>query len=555
MTLEHAPSAIPRATPGRAARNAARAAASRREDDKVADPAVYGATGYEATALPRRERGRLTFDLDVDVCVVGGGLAGLTTAREVARRGWSVAVLESRRIAWSASGRNNGVVLPGFAQSIDRIIARVGIPHARALWDLSERGLDYVRRTAAEIPGADAIDGALHVFQTDQGDRAVELFRLIGEEIGAEVEGWPTDRVRALLRSERYFHALHYPRAFHLHALNYALGLAAAAEAAGVRIFEETPALAIDPAGVRKRVVTPSARVRAAHVVLAGGAHLGALMPRLAATVLPLTHYVITTVPLGERLADAIAFRGAVSDSETGGSHYRIVDGDRLQWSGRATAWSADPRRVARGLQRDVARTFPALGPVEVAHAWGGTVAVPVHGMPQLGELAPGLWLANGFAAHGLNTTAMAGELIARAVVEHDQTWRLFLPFDLVWAGGVLGRTVVQGIAWGARLGDAVERRLSRRVRAAESAFAAAATAPVVMEEPELTASLVPDTAAEVTAESPRLVRRKRRKPASNGATLPAARNRPQASEPSEVAVEAPLPDGDRPAATEPATR
>src|SRR5690606_28319955 len=109
----------------------------------------------------------LTFDLDVDVCVVGGGLAGLTAAREVARRGWSVAVLETGRLADGASGRNMGVVRPGFAQPIDKIIARVGLTHARALWELSERGVDYVRRTIDEagLSQAEPRAGCLHVFR------------------------------------------------------------------------------------------------------------------------------------------------------------------------------------------------------------------------------------------------------------------------------------------------------------------------------------------------------------------------------------------------------
>src|SRR5215467_4089615 len=108
------------------------------------------ATWYTAQAVDALERPRLTYDLDVDVCVIGGGLAGLTTAREVARRGWSVALMEARRIAWNASGRNNGSVLPGFAESMERIVSRVGLEHARALWALSEMGLKYVRTTIAE---------------------------------------------------------------------------------------------------------------------------------------------------------------------------------------------------------------------------------------------------------------------------------------------------------------------------------------------------------------------------------------------------------------------
>ena len=102
-------------------------------------------TWYEATAVARPTRPRLTFDLDVDVCVVGAGLAGLTTAREIAGRGWSVAVIEANRVGWAASGRNTGFVLPGYSEDVDNIVERIGLDHAKQLWALSEVGLLYVR--------------------------------------------------------------------------------------------------------------------------------------------------------------------------------------------------------------------------------------------------------------------------------------------------------------------------------------------------------------------------------------------------------------------------
>ena len=202
-----------------------------------------------------------------------------------------------------------------------------------------------------------------------------------------EIEGWPTERVRAVLRSERYFHAIHYPRAINIHPLNYALGLAAAAERAGARIFEHTPALSIDPAGVRKRIVTPSARLRANHVVLCGNVQIAALVPQIAAALIPITTYVITTAPLGPRLAEAIGYRGAVSDSDLADNHYRIVDGDRLMWSGRATTWARNPRRYLRALTADIKKTYPQLGEVTVDYAWSGTLGNSIHRMPQIGEL------------------------------------------------------------------------------------------------------------------------------------------------------------------------
>ena len=142
------------------------------EKVNASERASYVPTWYTATMVPASARGRLTFDLDVDVCVVGAGLAGLTAAREIARRGWSVVVVEGRRIAWSASGRNDGFVLPGFAASMDRLISRVGLEHAKALWALSEMGLKYVRTTIAEarMPGVAPIAGWLKASKVDNGD-------------------------------------------------------------------------------------------------------------------------------------------------------------------------------------------------------------------------------------------------------------------------------------------------------------------------------------------------------------------------------------------------
>ncbi len=427
------------------------------------DITAYGQSWYAATMVDAPRRPRLMVDLDADVCVIGGGLAGLTTAREVARAGWSVVLLEAGRLAANASGRNTGFVLPGFGADADNLIGRIGFERARSLWALSEAGLDYVRNsvTADRAAGIDPQPGWLYVSKIDNDDEFLRYAGLIAE-LGCEVESWPTERVRAVLHSQRYFSAIHYLRAITIHPLNYALALAAAAENDGARIFENTPALSIDPAGVRKRIVTPRARLRANHVVLCGNVQIGSLVPQLGSTILPITTYVITTAPLGPRLVEAVGYRGAVSDTDLADNHYRIVGGDRLMLSGRSTAWVRNPRRYVRALRSDIKKTYPQLGDVPVDYAWSGTLGITVHRMPQIGELGPGLWLASGFGGHGLNTTAMAGNLVARAIVDGDQTWRQFTPFELVWAGWIFGRAFAQSRVWIKRLRDAMEQRRAR---------------------------------------------------------------------------------------------
>ena len=167
--------------------------------------AAYGNSWYAATKIDAPERPPLSHDLDIDVCVIGGGLAGLTVAREVARGGWSVALLEAGRLAQSASGRNTGFVLPGFGVDEDKLVARVGFERAKDMWTLAQAGLEYVRQTvqAVGVTGIDPRNGWLHVSKQDNSDDFVRQVQLLGE-LGCENESWQTDRVRSHMRSERY---------------------------------------------------------------------------------------------------------------------------------------------------------------------------------------------------------------------------------------------------------------------------------------------------------------------------------------------------------------
>src|SRR5450631_3837323 len=412
-------------------------------------------TSLGMTARPdsadMRERPRLSFDLDVDICVVGAGLAGLTVALEAARLGASVAVLEGRHVGWNASGHQLGTVMPGYSLPIGELIARIGFEDTRELWSLSKLGADYVRANATEelIPGIALSEGALEVSNVEAGDQLISRLQMLGEDFETEVEGWQIDRVRAELKTDHYFHGVYYPKAFQIDGRKYLHGLAALARRAGARIFEDTPVVSIDPSGIRKRIVTPSARLRASHIVLAGNVHLGAPLRRLSETLLPIWRYGALTAPLGERLADVMTFQGSVTDSD-GIDHFRIVEGDRLMWASPETTWAARPQRFAGAIASRIRTVFPRLGRVEISEVWGGAVGQTVHGMPQIGQLRRGLWVASGFGRQGLNTSAMAGQLIARSILWGDERWRLFSPFELVWAGGATGRVAGYAIGmWG----------------------------------------------------------------------------------------------------------
>src|SRR6202521_2695588 len=409
------------------------------------------------------ERSRLSFDLDVDIAVVGAGLAGLTVAREAARLGASVAVLEGRQVGWNASGHQLGTVMPGYGLPIGDMIARIGFEDTRELWSLSKEGAEYVRATASEqlIPGIALSEGALEVSNVDVGDQLISRLQMLGEDFETEVEGWQVDRVRAELKTDHYLHGIYYPGAFQIDGRKYVHGLAALARRAGARIFEDTPVVSIDPSGIRKRIVTPSARLRASHIVLAGNIHLGEPLRRLSETLLPVWRYAAVTAPLGERLAEVVTFRGSVADTD-GVDHFRIVDGDRLMWASPETTWAARPERFAGPIARRIRTIFPRLGTTEIAEVWGGAVGQTVHGMPQIGQLRRGLWVTSGFGRQGLNTSAIAGQLIARSILWGDERWRLFSPFELVWAGGATGRVAGYFIGMWGRGSSAAAGALAR---------------------------------------------------------------------------------------------
>jgi len=426
-----------------------------------------GKTGGTDSAASH-EHSRLSFDLDVDICVVGAGLAGLTVALEASRLGASVAVLEGRHVGWNASGHQLGTVMPGYGLPLAQLIERIGFEDARELWSLSKEGAEFVRANATEqsMPGIALSQGVLEVSNVDVGDQLISRLQMLGEDFETEVEGWQVDRVRTELATDRYFHGIYYPNAFQVDGRKYVHGLAALASRAGARIFEDTPVVSIDSSGIRKRIVTPSARLRASHIVLAGNIHLGAPLRRLSETLLPVWRYAAVTAPLGARLAEVIAFKGSVVDTD-GIDHFRIVDGDRLMWASPETTWAARPKRFGRAIARRIRTVFPKLGPVEIAETFGGAVGQTVHGMPQIGQLRGGLWVASGFGRQGLNTSAMAGQLIARSILWGDERWRLFSPFELVWAGGPTGRIAGYFIGmWGRGSSDAAGALARHRERA-----------------------------------------------------------------------------------------
>jgi glycine/D-amino acid oxidase-like deaminating enzyme len=429
-------------------------------------------TFYAAMASPAPARPPLAHDIETEICVVGGGFAGLWAARALAASGKEVVLLDRGEIAGGASGQNGGFVSAGYAARLSKIIDRVGLDHARELYRLSRDGVEIVRKAMAADPRAmDAKPGRLHVLRRNDEVGLADHASMLSRDFGHDLALWKMDRVRGVLASDKYYQALHEADAFHLNPLNLARLLAAEIEDRGGRIFEHTAVVEADVGGLRKSLNTGQGRVRAFHVVLAGSSAIGDAFPWLQETILPIRTHVAVTAPLGGELKKIIRYEGAIADTRRAGDYYHLA-GDRLMWGGRISARGA-PRHPERLIGKDIARVYPQLKGVPIEYAWSGVMGYAIHMMPQIGMVQPGVWVSTAFGGQGLNTSAMAGDLIASAITEQDDRWRLFLPFGLVWNGGKAGRFIAQTAYWGMQAKDWLDEAQTRAVERDEAAIGA----------------------------------------------------------------------------------
>ena len=385
---------------------------------------------YETT-VSRRDFAALDRDVECDVCVVGAGYAGLSAALHLAESGEDVVLLESDRVGAGASGRNGGQVLPGYAAGIGQIRAAVGEEHAAALWRLGTEAVALVEELAARPTiGCDFRHGHLTAAVRQRHLRALdETARNLAERYGyRSLRLLDGIEVSALVASRRYVGGLLDERAGHLNPLRFALGLAGAAAAGGVRLHERSPVLAIGGSwrGGRRVLRTPAGEVRARRLVLTAGARSETLASSLAAAALPATTFMIATAPLGPARAKALIRRGiAVADTNFVLDYYRLSADGRLLFGGGLRHAPPPPRRVADLLRRKMLRVFPQLADVAVEHAWAGTIDVTGNYLPHVGRFDPSTWFAHGFSGHGVALATLTGKLLAEAIAGRSERFDL----------------------------------------------------------------------------------------------------------------------------------
>ncbi len=406
----------------------------------------YARTRTETLTFPRLDQ-----DLDVDVAVVGGGLAGCGTALDLALRGVKVALIEARRIGWGASGRNGGFASEAFPIGWDKLGARVGLDRAREFQRLARLGLSLLRQRidTYRIDCGPLQAGALRCNIAGAEDDLEAYRDFAARHFDLHYDHWPKARLREALSTTRYADALFTPTTLAVHPLNLNGGLARACAEAGVQVFENTPATGLSAAQGRREVATARGRIRADRVVLACGGYIDGLQPAVSGGTIPIATFVMTTEPLGDHLADAIRVPYAIYDNQVATNYYRPLHDTRLLWGGRVLAWQPNPARIAALLKRDMVSFYPALRDARVEVAWGGMMPFTRHKLPVIGQAEPDVWYATGFGGLGVTMTATVGHLIAKAIVDGDETWRMFEAFGLPYAGGKFGKVPAQMAYWG----------------------------------------------------------------------------------------------------------
>jgi gamma-glutamylputrescine oxidase len=384
---------------------------------------------YEATVQRPAADPMLEGVHEADVCVIGAGYAGLSTALECRARGLSVIVLDAHQPGWGASGRNGGQTLVGFAK--DEVLEKqLGAQGIRAAWALSIEGVALVRERIAQYGiECDFTPGYLTV--ATQAKRVPGLrawMNAARERWGYDKLEWlDTDAVRARVASRDYLAGLYDPFSGHLHPLKYCLGLADAARREGAQLFGNSLVSRIER-GARPVVRTARGEVRCRYLVSCCNAAPGGALPgAVAARIAPIASYIVASEALGAERADAlIKDRAAVCDNNFFLDYFRVSADHRLLFGGRAESASAAPAQLSEAIRRRMVGVFPQLADVKIDYAWGGFVDITMNRAPDFGMLDPNYYYLQGFCGHGVALTGVAGRMVAQAIAGEGAAFDLF---------------------------------------------------------------------------------------------------------------------------------
>ncbi|KRW67870.1 gamma-glutamylputrescine oxidoreductase [Pseudomonas sp. TTU2014-105ASC] len=377
-------------------------------------PASY----YAATANSANARPELQENKQVDVCIIGAGYTGLSTALFLLENGFSVAVLEAARVGFGASGRNGGQIVNSYSRDLDSIERSVSDSAAKLIGEMAFEGGQIIRdRVARYGIECDLKDGGVFAAFNPKQMRHLEDQKALWERYGYQhLELLDNQHIKQVVACDRYVGGMLDKQGGHIHPLNLALGEAAAVESLGGAIHENSPAVRIER-GNEALVHTPKGMVRAKFVVVAGNAYLGNLIPELAAKSMPCGTQVIATEPLDEALAKSLLPQDyCVEDCNYLLDYYRLSADKRLIYGGGVVYGARDPADVESIIRPKMLKTFPQLENVKINYAWTGNFLLTLSRLPQVGRLDNNIYYSQGCSGHGVTYTHIAGKIIAEAL-------------------------------------------------------------------------------------------------------------------------------------------
>ena len=384
---------------------------------------------YEATARREAPLPPLEGDVEADVCVVGAGLSGCSTALHLAQRGYKVVLLEAERVGYGASGRSGGQIIPGYSCGMGKFAAQVGPADAKRLWDFSVEGIgltrDLIERNGIDC---DLAWGHMHVaIKPRQRDELLEWQREQEGEYGyGKLRFVERDELRQWVATERYVAGLLDTGAGHLHPLRYTIGLGKAAVAAGVRLHERSRVSKIEYGPV-VRVRTDQGSVRAKFLALCANVGHVDLSGQLARRLIGVASYIVATNPLGaDRARALIKDNIAVADLNWIIDYYRLSADQRLLFGGRVSYSGLDPLGTTRATRLRMLNVFPQLADARIEYAWGGMIDITMSRAPDFGRLDANVYYLQGYSGHGMVLTTVAGRILAEAIAGQAERFDVF---------------------------------------------------------------------------------------------------------------------------------
>ena len=363
-----------------------------------------------------------------DVCVVGGGFTGVSTALTLAERGYSVALVEANRIGWGASGRNGGQIIHGGC-GLDKILEKHGDCIADLVWDMKWRGNDIIRERVAKYDiDCDLKDGYAEVAVNEKQVGWLDDYVATRKSHNAPetYEIWSREETRDKLGTDAFHGAFVCYRDGHLHPLNLCIGEARAAHELGVKIFEQSVVIDIEH-GARPRVNTSTGRVEADSVVLCGNAYSKLEPKHLSNLVFPAGSYVIATEPLSDEAAAEINGPDvAVCDLNEVVDYYRLSGDKRLLFGGACNYSGRDPRNIKSYMLPRMLKIYPQLKDVRIEYEWGGKIGIVLRRIPTVGRINGNVYYCQGFSGHGVSPTHTMSEVMADAVAGTMERFDLF---------------------------------------------------------------------------------------------------------------------------------